>query len=700
MPYSERDAEYFFGRAREQRVITANLMASRLTLLYGASGVGKSSVLRAGVSRGLQLLALQNISELGTPEYVGIGFSSWRDNPIRGLLDRVGESINAVGKETGFGRRVDAVDDESKDNPQSLAQSLQRLADAADATLLITLDQFEEYFLYVPQHTEEKSFAFELAQAINAPGLHANFLISIREDALAKLDSLRDQIPNLFDNYLRIDHLDYRSAREAIEKPINKYNTRHASEETFSIEPELVSNVLDQIQTGYPWLAGSGQGIITDKTKEPRIETPYLQVVMTRLWDQTVLSKSRVLQCKTLIELGGAKNIIHTHLDAAMDALSDEERNMAAQIFNYLVTPSGSKIAHTAQDLAAYSTRSVEEILPMLEKLASGDARVLRTVPPPPDKPNAEHLFEIFHDVLAAPVLAWRSQFEQKKKTAETEKIAAKNFERALDELNESERDIAANIFSNLILSSGVRTALTIEDLANFGGLPLDDVRKVVARLSGSDREILRAVDPISEPVCYQVSNEILVKPIAEWCDALRAKRRDELLDNATKEVSNIGRRAVIVVALYYILIILFASYGVYVFWPRAAPDPSIPDVPREISYLFWTFSVSIRNRLIAIAVLSGLLGSAIHGFRSFANYASERVFGRVNLVKYALIPFLGPLIGVLVMFVIQAGAVDKNLGAMTANPMGVAAVGFVSGLIGPSYLSQTLEKFLPDLRA
>ena len=45
---SDLDARFFFGRDREQEIITANVTAARLTLLYGASGVGKSSVLRAG----------------------------------------------------------------------------------------------------------------------------------------------------------------------------------------------------------------------------------------------------------------------------------------------------------------------------------------------------------------------------------------------------------------------------------------------------------------------------------------------------------------------------------------------------------------------------------------------------------------------------------------------------------------------------
>jgi putative ribosome biogenesis GTPase RsgA len=56
-PYSAEDAPFFFGRERERQVIVANLRAARVTLLYGPSGVGKSSVLNAGVVPALDALA-------------------------------------------------------------------------------------------------------------------------------------------------------------------------------------------------------------------------------------------------------------------------------------------------------------------------------------------------------------------------------------------------------------------------------------------------------------------------------------------------------------------------------------------------------------------------------------------------------------------------------------------------------------------
>ncbi|MCA1616084.1 MAG: hypothetical protein LC800_18680, partial [Acidobacteria bacterium] len=54
VPFSEGDFRFFFGRKRETQIVTANLKTRRFTLLYGQSGVGKSSLINAGVAHGLR----------------------------------------------------------------------------------------------------------------------------------------------------------------------------------------------------------------------------------------------------------------------------------------------------------------------------------------------------------------------------------------------------------------------------------------------------------------------------------------------------------------------------------------------------------------------------------------------------------------------------------------------------------------------
>ena len=64
--FVEEDAGLFFGRDSERKRISGNLRASRLTLLYAESGVGKSSLLRAGVSARLRICpaGISHIAEL------------------------------------------------------------------------------------------------------------------------------------------------------------------------------------------------------------------------------------------------------------------------------------------------------------------------------------------------------------------------------------------------------------------------------------------------------------------------------------------------------------------------------------------------------------------------------------------------------------------------------------------------------------
>ena len=93
VPFDEGNAPFFFGREPERDIITANLTASRLTVLYGVSGVGKSSVLQAGVLPYLHQLAQQDLDEYGTPEFAVVLLRSWLDDPVVTLAERIHESI-------------------------------------------------------------------------------------------------------------------------------------------------------------------------------------------------------------------------------------------------------------------------------------------------------------------------------------------------------------------------------------------------------------------------------------------------------------------------------------------------------------------------------------------------------------------------------------------------------------------------------
>jgi hypothetical protein len=419
-PYAERDAWCFFGRERERTILAANLLAARLTLVYGESGVGKSSVLRAGVVH--QLRQQQRSGELAadTPRLLVVYLNQWSGDPVARLRERVGEEVARVVGEAGAEAPPSA----------GLTEALAAWTARWNLDLLVILDQFEEYFLYHPHEDGPGSFAAELSLAVDRSDLPVNFLLAVREDALAKLDRFKGRIPNLFENYVRIRHLRASRAEAAVVEPLRRLSELSPGEEPWTAEPELVRRVLEGVQVGKVVLSVVGRGVAAETADlpadDPPIETPYLQMVLTRLWAREVQEGSRRLRLRTLEALGGPQRIVRTHLDQALDRLPAEQQQVAAAVFHHLVTPSGSKIGHTAADLANYSGLPEEAVRAVLARLAAPEVRVLRTVAAPPGQ-GEEPRYEVFHDVLAPAILGWRAHWNARR---QAEAAARRQLER------------------------------------------------------------------------------------------------------------------------------------------------------------------------------------------------------------------------------------------------------------------------------
>jgi WD40 repeat protein len=345
---SELDALFFFGRERERAVLVANLLAARLTVLYGESGVGKSSLLAAGVVRELRAVA---------PDATVVLLDTWSG---------------------------------------AVTPSLDDVRDAEEAYLI--LDQFEEFFLY---HADDGDGAgallHDLPELLREP--RVNVLVSLREDSLALLDAFKARIPSVFGNQVRLEHLDRDAARSAILGPISRWN--ELADESVEIEPELVEAVLDEVTRD-----------------RDRIEAPYLQLVLERIWHAERSAGSRVLRLETLRAIGGAATIVRDHLQGALRALDSEEQDVAASMFEHLVTPSGTKIAHRAPDLAEYAHVPEASLRRVLGSLTRD--RIVHSV-------DGSDRYEIFHDVLAEPIRDWRQE-----RRLEQERLAAQRRQRRL----------------------------------------------------------------------------------------------------------------------------------------------------------------------------------------------------------------------------------------------------------------------------
>lgn len=399
-PYRVEDHKYFFGRARDSRIIASNLSAIPLTILYGASGVGKSSVLQAGV---IPLLR-------DSPRTAVASFQRWPEkDPVQILKKECLAAIHTAGR-----------NDVQVDTSLPLDKFLWKASQDFQGTILIILDQFEEYFLY--HHEVGSIFDAEFARAVNREDIDSNFLIAMREDSLSMLDRFRTRIPNLLGNTLRLRHLDEPSAQEAIREPLRVYSGTHSDTPKVTIDDSLVDVLIKEVRAGKLLIGHGGQGGFERNPAadaEIRIEAPFLQLVLTRLWNEEMRQGSRRLRLETLNALGGAKKIVQTHLDHVMHELPPKDQEIAANVFRYLVTPSGTKIAYAVEDLAYYAKSTQPETLePVLDQLAHGSVRILRRV----TLPGEPSRYEIYHDVLAPAILGWLARYENDKELAKKQK--------------------------------------------------------------------------------------------------------------------------------------------------------------------------------------------------------------------------------------------------------------------------------------
>ena len=449
--YREEDSSRFFGRATECKILVGHLRTARLTLVYAESGVGKSSLLRAGVAATLATAARRSIARRGTPEIVPVVFNRWKDNPLDDLTTAIAAQAHAYAKliaEAGFPApsrydldREPGADDSASPlgdddagmvaaRPKgiSLAQAIHVATDQLDATMGIILDQFEELFNYQKKHPEP--LADQLAQCVNDPTVRADFVIAVREDALGRVgDLLKQRIGNVYGNYFHLGYLTRDAAREAIERPIPK---------GVAVGEGLTGAVLNDVRRHNLELGAGRQaeeGGPQSNTLADEIEAPFLQLVMERLWDKEKQrweqwpDEPRELRRSTLEdEMGGAATIVAEHFDRALKGLSTAQRNTATEIFSELVTPSGARIAHTANDLAEMAHQSVAAtgaVLNVLER-----QRIVRKADRAPGR--GDDRWELFHDRLAQPILDWGKEQEKIRLAEEAQERAreARRFKR------------------------------------------------------------------------------------------------------------------------------------------------------------------------------------------------------------------------------------------------------------------------------
>lgn len=233
--FTEETRAFFFGREQEVAELGRRVQRKLLTILFGQSGLGKTSILRAGIVPKLRPNGY-------CPVYVRIDYGAESPPPAEQIKQAIFRATRAQGEWTQAGA---AVEGESLWEFLHHRDDVLRDAQGAVVVPLLIFDQFEEIFTLAQgdDHGRRRAAQFleELADLVeNRPprALEARIdgddsiperfdfsradyriLIALREDYLAHLEGVKSVMPSITQNRMRLARMTGPQALAAVVKP-------------------------------------------------------------------------------------------------------------------------------------------------------------------------------------------------------------------------------------------------------------------------------------------------------------------------------------------------------------------------------------------------------------------------------------------------------------------------------------------------
>ncbi|EDX82830.1 caspase domain protein [Synechococcus sp. PCC 7335] len=341
---NDEDPQYFFGRERLVSQLVNHVRTRPFLSLVGASGNGKSSVLRAGLIHQLKLGKRVAGSEqwqilITRPDAQPMKNLAAAFVPLSGSqLDRA----EALGRAEGLLKEGSA--------------GLQRLVQASTAPrTVLVIDQFEEVFTRCEDDEDRLQFFDCLIGVLSACGDQLCLVIAMRADFVGKClaqdyAGLAQQIQQ---NMVSVLPLTAEELRTAICKP--------AEQVGLSVEPDLVA-------------------AITKETKAAPGSLPLLQYTLKALWQR---QSDGQLRLSDYLTLGGIEGTLDQRATEVYDRFDADEKRTVQHIFQQL-TQLGEGTEDTRrrvflENLIAEPLHSAQRVRSVVDTLANPKNRLLVT---------------------------------------------------------------------------------------------------------------------------------------------------------------------------------------------------------------------------------------------------------------------------------------------------------------------------------
>ena len=455
-PFTPEDAHLFFGRKTDIDKLVRYLRTEDLVVLHGKSGLGKSSLINAGI---LPLIG-ERKGRRKTYTPIQMRFNSYNPRAPRDLFGIFNQNLV---RETNILDEIPA----KFITPLHAFKSLElSQRESAPNRYLLILDQFEELFTY-PQK-EVEAFGHELADLYNRrvpsefrklirrerlvneplekllsePGMsewiespvEVKILIAIRSDKFNLLDHLSDYLPEILLNSRILEPLTRKQAKEAIEKPARMDGEFESP--TFGFSASSLEKILD-------FLASENHN---------EVEGFQLQIICRNIEEQVVDFASNGNTDKRIEVVKASKgsdysyeikdvdsdfgDILRRYYDNQIEKLGSEEVQMQARLLieEQLI----AEDRRVSVDQAVIKDFASDELL---NKLV--DSRIIRR------EPNnlGGFSYEISHDTLLAPIMEARGERriveEQEQKRLDALEAEKKRQEELQREKEAQEKELA-----------------------------------------------------------------------------------------------------------------------------------------------------------------------------------------------------------------------------------------------------------------
>jgi hypothetical protein len=382
----------FFGRDRERVSLCHQVMANRLTVLFARSGLGKTSLINAGISQRLRDEGFLPLSVRVNDREAGVLGSIYHD-----IANRCRE------------QNIEYVPGKTDSLWLFFKTAEFWIGDVLMVPVLI-LDQFEELFtLYDEVQREAFVDQFSCLARGVPPNAEAyagskladgrpmqdsppliRILIGIREDFLANLDDLSDRIPEILNERFRLLPMDRQQAQQALVEPTRDEDSALLTR-PFSINGPCRDAVLDFLEQR------SDQ---TARRAASSIEPFQLQLVC-----QHIEGIARTAQAEAsgevvvgLKDIGGERRlrrVLSSFYQAQLLALPFFQRRCVRDLCSeYLISPHGRRLRLEESEIERLTGVKPKTLQALVE------SRLLRR-----DQTTAGDYFELSHDSLVVPVL-------------------------------------------------------------------------------------------------------------------------------------------------------------------------------------------------------------------------------------------------------------------------------------------------------